>query len=77
MAEQPTNDWRTTLQRRLTVTAAVVVLWSCAIEARLVYLQVFERADLAARADDQQSSQLTSPAKRGDILDRNGHAARL
>ena len=41
MADQPTHDWRTTLKRRLTVTAVVVVLWACAIEARLVYLQVF------------------------------------
>ena len=73
MAEQPTNDWRATLQRRLTVTAAVVLLWSCAIEARLVYLQVFERADLSARALKQQSELLESPSKRGDILDRNGH----
>ncbi len=73
MADQPTNDWRTTLKRRLTVTAVVVVLWACAIEARLVYLQVVERADLAARAERQQSSQITAPGKRGDILDRNGH----
>jgi cell division protein FtsI (penicillin-binding protein 3) len=73
VADQPTNDWRTTLKRRLTVTAAVVLLWSCAIEARLVYLQVFERADLAMRAKDQQESTLEAPAKRGDIFDRNGH----
>jgi len=73
VADQPTHDWRTTLKRRLTVTAVVVVLWACAIEARLVYLQVVERADLAARAERQQSSQITAPGKRGDILDRNGH----
>lgn len=73
MAEQPTNDWRTTLKRRLTVTAAVVLLWSCAIEARLVYLQVFKRADLQARADNQRSSTAEAHPKRGDILDRNGH----
>ena len=73
MADQPTNDWRTTLKRRLTVTAVVVVLWASAIEARLFYLQVVERADLAARAERQQSSKLTAAGKRGDILDRNGH----
>jgi len=73
VADQPSHDWRTTLKRRLTVTAVVVVLWACAIEARLVYLQVVERADLAARAERQQSSQITAPGKRGDILDRNGH----
>jgi cell division protein FtsI (penicillin-binding protein 3) len=72
VADQPTRDWRTTLKRRLTVTAAVVLAWSCAIEARLVYLQVVERADLAARAKDQHENTLDAPAKRGDILDRNG-----
>jgi cell division protein FtsI/penicillin-binding protein 2 len=73
VADQPTPDWRTTLKRRLAMTAVVVLVWSCAIEARLVYLQVFERADLAARAERQQSSELEAPAKRGEILDRNGH----
>jgi cell division protein FtsI (penicillin-binding protein 3) len=72
VADQPTHDWRATLKRRLTVTAAVVLVWSCAIEARLVYLQVFERADLAERADEQQSRTQPAHAKRGDILDRNG-----
>jgi cell division protein FtsI/penicillin-binding protein 2 len=73
VADQPTTHWRTTLKRRLTVTAVVVFVWSCAIEARLVYLQVVERAELAARAERQVSSTVTVPAKRGDILDRNGH----
>ena len=73
MADQPTHDWRMTLKRRLTVTAVVVFAWSCAIEGRLICLQVFERADLAARADRQQSSTFDVPAKRGDLVDRNGH----
>jgi len=73
VADQPTNDWRTTLKRRLTVTAVAVFVWSCAIEARLVYLQVIDRADLAARAEHQQSSEITALARRGDIVDRNGH----
>ena len=73
MADQPTNDWRTMLKRRLTVIAIVVFVWSCAIEGRLVVLQVFDRADLAARADRQQSSTFDVPAKRGDLVDRNGH----
>jgi cell division protein FtsI (penicillin-binding protein 3) len=47
-------------------------VWSAAIEARLVYLQIFRRADLTARADRQQSRTIESPAKRGEILDRNG-----
>lgn len=73
MADQPTNDWRTTLKRRLTVSTVVVMLWSCAIEARLVYLQVVEHGDLTERAENQHSSVLPTSAKRGDIVDRNGN----
>jgi cell division protein FtsI (penicillin-binding protein 3) len=61
------------MKRRLTVMAAVVLAWSCVIEARLVYLQVFERADLAERAQDQHDQTIPANAKRGDILDRNGN----
>ena len=37
MAEQPANAWRTMLKRRLAVAAAVFIVWSVAIEARLIY----------------------------------------
>ena len=72
MAEKPSNSWRTTLKRRLAVAAAAFALWSAAIEARLVYLQVFERAELAARAERQQSDVIDSAPRRGEILDRDG-----
>jgi cell division protein FtsI (penicillin-binding protein 3) len=73
VADKPTIDWRTTLRRRLAVAAAILLLWSTAIEARLVYLQVVRHADLSARAEKQQMRTLKSPAKRGEILDRRGH----
>ena len=66
-------DWRVTLHRRIRAVAIVLALWVAVIETRLVYLQVFERADLAARAERQQERTQPSPAKRGDILDRRGH----
>ena len=72
MADKSANDWRATLKKRLTVAFCVLLAWAVAIEARLVYLQVFSYADLSARADRQQSRTIPSPAKRGDILDRNG-----
>lgn len=50
-----------------------MLLWSCGIEARLVYLQVYRRAELSARAERQQMRTVTAPAKRGEILDRHGH----
>ncbi|HEY6218754.1 MAG TPA: hypothetical protein VIV65_01780, partial [Gemmatimonadaceae bacterium] len=46
--------WRTTLKSRIFVAAAGLLLWSTAIEARLVYLQVYRHTDLLARAERQQ-----------------------
>ncbi|MDR1990268.1 MAG: transpeptidase family protein [Acidobacteriaceae bacterium] len=65
-------DWRSTLQRRVVVTACLLLTWAAGIEARLVYLQVVDRADLADRATRQQSQTFKPPAKRGDIVDRQG-----
>src|SRR5204863_6571724 len=66
------TDWRVTFRRRIVVVAAALACWVAGIEARLVYLQVVERPDLAARAERQQERTQPSPAKRGDIVDRRG-----
>jgi cell division protein FtsI (penicillin-binding protein 3) len=66
-------DWRVTIRKRALIAAAVFALWTAGIEARLLYLQVFQYQDLSARAARQQSRTITAPAKRGEILDRNGH----
>ena len=47
-------------------------MWTAGIEARLLYLQVFRHADMVARAARQRMNTLEVPARRGDILDRNG-----
>ena len=73
MAETPAHAWRTTLKRRLVVAATGFLLWSGVIEARLVYLQVYQHIDLVARAERQQLRTVAAAAKRGDILDRRGH----
>jgi cell division protein FtsI (penicillin-binding protein 3) len=65
--------WRITLKRRLAVIAGFLALWVAGIEARLVFLQVFSRADFELRAERQQKRTQDAPAKRGDILDRRGH----
>ena len=65
--------WRVTLRRRTLAAAGLLVLWVAGIEVRLVYLQVVRHAYLVARAERQQSGTRTTPAKRGDILDRRGH----
>jgi cell division protein FtsI (penicillin-binding protein 3) len=72
VAEQPANAWRTTLTRRLSAAAAVFLIWSVAIEGRLIYFQVVEHDRLVAAAERQQSRTISAPAKRGDILDRRG-----
>ena len=65
-------DWRLPLTQRILWMAGFLAFWVAAIETRLVYLQVFARADLVARAERQQERTQPSPAKRGDILDRRG-----
>jgi cell division protein FtsI (penicillin-binding protein 3) len=67
------KDWRAMMRRRLGVAGAFLFVWVIGIEARLVYLQVIDRQDLVDRAERQQLRTIPSAAKRGDILDRNGH----
>lgn len=69
----PDGRWRGIVRRRLVVAASLFAVWTAAIEARLVYLQVVGHAELAARAERQQQRTMTAPAKRGEILDRHGH----
>ena len=71
-ATAATHDWRPIMRRRVAIVAVALALWVTGIEAKLVYLQVYQRADLAARAERQQERTQPSPAKRGDIVDRRG-----
>ncbi len=64
--------WRATVRSRLLVCAAVFCCWTVAIEARLVYLQVFRHEEMTARANRQQMREIRTAAKRGEIFDRNG-----
>jgi cell division protein FtsI (penicillin-binding protein 3) len=56
----------------LVVCAGLFALWTVSIEARLVYLQVVEHAEMMARANRQQLRTVKLPAKRGEIVDRAG-----
>ena len=49
MAEASNHRWRPTLKRRVLVAAVMFLLWAIGIEARLVYLQVFQHDELVAR----------------------------
>ena len=66
-------EWRDVLRSRLLVCAVLFAAWTVSIEARLVYLQVVEHADMMARANRQQLKPVKLPAKRGEIVDRAGH----
>ena len=65
-------EWRDILRSRLLICAVMLAGWTVAIEARLLYLQVVAHGDLMARANRQQLTTIKLPAKRGDIVDRNG-----
>ena len=71
-APAPNLAWRATLRTRILTAAAFFVLWTVGIQARLVYLQVIDHADMQALADRQHMRTITAPAKRGEIVDRNG-----
>ncbi len=66
-------EWRDMLRSRLLICAVMLGGWTVAIEARLLYLQVVAHGDLMTRANRQQLTTIKLPAKRGDIVDRNGH----
>jgi len=65
--------WRDTMRSRLVVCAVIFGLWTAAIEARLVYLQVISKNRMVAMADKQQSMWILLPRGRGAIYDRNGN----
>jgi cell division protein FtsI/penicillin-binding protein 2 len=71
--EHGPSRWRPTLRSRVWVAAACIALWAVAIQTRLVYLQVVRHKELAAKADRQQNRTIEAPAKRAEIVDRNGH----
>ena len=71
-AQSPPEDWRGTIRARLAVTAIAFAAWTVCIEARLLYLQVYRHSAMMARAESQQLQTVEAPAKRGDIVDRNG-----
>jgi cell division protein FtsI (penicillin-binding protein 3) len=71
LAERVFN-WRGTVRRRLFVVAGVLACWTFAVEARLVFLQIVSHESLVTLAEQQQSETRTLPAKRGEIVDREG-----
>jgi cell division protein FtsI (penicillin-binding protein 3) len=55
---------------RILLIVALIALGFALVAGRLVYLQVIDRADLAARAERQQQRVVKLESKRGTIFDR-------
>jgi len=72
VAEQNPLEWRRLTRKRVAVIVAGLAVWALAIEARLVQLQVIDRASLELRAERQQTQQVDLLPQRGEILDRHG-----
>jgi len=64
--------WRGTIRHRLFIAGVVLALWAVAIEARLVFLQVYQHDEQVARARVQRSRTVDVPGPRGAIVDRHG-----
>lgn len=66
------NRWRGTVRGRLLVVALLFLTWMAAIQARLVFVQVFDREYWVQKANDQHLRPMELAARRGEIIDRNG-----
>lgn len=66
------DAWRRLVRRRAVFVLVLATAWVCAVEARLVYLQVVRHDHYLTLAAQQQESVAKVSAPRGDIVDRNG-----
>jgi len=72
MSDPTDRAWQSTIRTRVLIAAAFFALWVVAIEARLVWLQGYRHDYYVMLADKQQKAVVDVPARRGDIVDRNG-----
>ena len=72
MSEPDPRAWVQTVRRRVLVAAIVFAAWAVAIEARLVWLQVYQHDALESEAANQRNRTLAIDPRRGDIVDRHG-----
>ncbi len=72
MNEANPNAWQQTMRGRVLFAAALLAVWAVAIEARLVWLQVYQHEAMVAEASAQKDRTRTLMPRRGDIVDRHG-----
>jgi len=72
MKEVDPRAWQQTVRGRVLLAAALFAVWAVAIEARLVWLQVYRHEAMLAEAKNQKDRKVTLNPRRGDIVDRRG-----
>ena len=77
MADTSERPCNATIRKRVLVAAILFAVWGVAIEARLVYLQVYQHDALQVRAQNQANRTTTVEPRRGDIVDRQGRTLAL
>ena len=77
MADTSDRPWNAIVRRRALVAAILFAMWGVAIQARLVYLQIYQHDALQVRAQNQANRTTTVEPRRGDIVDRRGRTLAL
>ena len=77
MADTSDRPWNATVRRRALAAAILFAVWGAAIEARLVFLQVYQHDALQIRAQNQVNRSTPLAPRRGDIVDRLGRTLAL
>ncbi|MGH9425457.1 MAG: penicillin-binding protein, partial [Terriglobia bacterium] len=57
---------------RIFILSSFFLIWSVLLASRFVHLQIFQYADLSAKAERQQSRSFEISPQRGTIYDRRG-----
>jgi len=72
MSEPDSRTWQKTMRDRALIAAVLFAVWALAIQARLVWLQVYQHDAMLSEAAAQKNRTLTLDPRRGDIVDRRG-----
>jgi len=72
MSEPDSRTWQKTVRDRVLIAAILFAVWALTIQARLVWLQVFQHDAMLSEAASQKNREFTLDPRRGDIVDRRG-----
>lgn len=77
MTEPASRTWQKTIRDRVLIAAVLFGAWALVIEARLVWLQVYQHDAMETEATTQRNRTFTLDPRRGDIVDRRGRTLAL